>query len=1210
MDEKSKKENIESEYDSESSEEKNKKHIKNKNEESESNESEEESEETEESEDDDESEESHQNNKLKSQNKENDSSYKKKVILENNEEEDSSSDSESKLNDESISSTDNVKNNKLYDEKEFNETTKKLRAKNEEMTNLLIKEKDSTCEIHNDFLKLRKDLENKGNLNSDSMDEVNINIDPKKFNKKVNEKEEAEADKDEELLNELLNNPDTANMNKDSLLNLLMKKDEKNKNPNTTNLSSSKKKDMNTSSLNASRLYPGANNNLTQLYMSMRPGSDLSSNNININPEKRPTTSIKEAKNKIIEQILEGNEINEDLEQDLKGFNLLIDENDINDYKKNKGIVVDISKKNKEWLDKRNEKLKKIEKELKEKSEKDCTFTPNNINKKNTEKRKLDEFIQDQEKFKKKKEERILEKKKLKEDKEAEKCKKEIQHSNIQKQLMEKVGSSETRLYNNNELKFEKLMKIEAKLKDEETKKLEKDKIKKKSKVVTKSISEINSNLYEKEVNKRKRKEAELNNKDLNNSFDGSSVVNSTNKFLFNKFSNDFNSLIKNMIKQGIIHDKEKDKDRDFDSKNFELNNIELDSYLEIKTRYFDIKINLKVIIEIMQKLGFLLIPTEKIENVAFISSEKDQFKKFYALISNCLEFMNIPNHSLIELNSSTITSNLSPLIDINYSNYTNPDYLNTILSLPTVKIGNFYKALLAIIGLYEYYESKDLKLKLTNLDSYLSANSNIQSKIVCKDILKLGGFDENNIYFVSFVNVKTFMSHFKVLCINYSKLGKQSKKENTENNNLNIIGDKTSKIKESKTNKSQSQSQSQVNKVEILTMNKNMENKNLNNNKVNKISNVSHIVNKNQIKPNIYTEVVSLDRIQDEYNRLYNVEDLQMENPGIDKNEKKPIILDKYDIQAAKKKNKVKYNEQQREINENKKNLENCTFKPQINPKSTEIIKEKDIPFQDRIEMMYNKGKKNLLNKKDKTTEEIEVEKSKGEMTFKPNINKNDNVLYNQQLIENYNINDYDKYNSILEKFSDRMKNGRIEREIKGKALERFASPNRDSNNKTELKELRFSTNNNNTNLKILNTNNSKNSTHNDKQVKSSLNNNNSKSSINNNIDSSKMKNNLINIDSSKDSKYNQGKYFGNLDYNSINEKDYNQFSDSEQKDTSIKKENKASPILVIDVNLDQNNKKEKKQILVYNGDTPINLAKKFSKENSKLNNNIRFKS
>lgn len=240
---------------------------------------------------------------------------------------------------------------------------------------------------------------------------------------------------------------------------------------------------------------------------------------------------------------------------------------------------------------------------------------------------------------------------------------------------------------------------------------------------------------------------------------------------------------------------------------------------------------------------------------------------------------------------------------------------------------------------------------------------------------------------------------------------------------------------------------------------------------------------------------------------------------------------------------------------------------------------------------MMYNKGKKSLLNKKDKTTEEIEVEKSKGEMTFKPNINRNDNIIYNQQLIENYTINDYDKYNSILEKFSDRMKNGRIEREIKEKALERFASPNRESlNNKKEKNVVKESRTNNNTQLKTLNSKN--------QEKVNSLSNSKNKQNLN------QIKSNLQNETNSKNNKkenLNPGKYFGNLDYNSINEKDYNQFSDGEQKDIKSSK-SKQTPILVIDVNLDQNNKKDKKQILVYNGDNSIDLAKKFANANSKI--------
>ena len=109
-------------------------------------------------------------------------------------------------------------------------------------------------------------------------------------------------------------------------------------------------------------------------------------------------------------------------------------------------------------------------------------------------------------------------------------------------------------------------------------------------------------------------------------------------------------------------------------------------------------------------------------------------------------------------------------------------------------------------------------------------------------------------------------------------------------------------------------------------------------------------------------------------------------------------------------------------------------------------------------MELLYKKGTENLLNKKDKTLEEIELEKNKKELTFKPNIKEVNYNMFNKNL----NIDDYD-----IQKFNKRLQKGREERELRISALERgeFLINNQRnfSDNKNIIKrDFGFSENNN----------------------------------------------------------------------------------------------------------------------------------------------------
>lgn len=74
------------------------------------------------------------------------------------------------------------------------------------------------------------------------------------------------------------------------------------------------------------------------------------------------------------------------------------------------------------------------------------------------------------------------------------------------------------------------------------------------------------------------------------------------------------------------------------------------------------------------------------------------------------------------------------------------------------------------------------------------------------------------------------------------------------------------------------------------------------------------------------------------------------------------------------------------------KKQIAECTFHPKVNVEysfSNNTTLENQNPRSERFEILYKTGKNNNLNRKDKTKEEIDVEKNSKECLFHPQINK-----------------------------------------------------------------------------------------------------------------------------------------------------------------------------------------------------------------------------
>jgi len=225
------------------------------------------------------------------------------------------------------------------------------------------------------------------------------------------------------------------------------------------------------------------------------------------------------------------------------------------------------------------------------------------------------------------------------------------------------------------------------------------------------------------------------------------------------------------------------------------------------------------------------------------------------------------------------------------------------------------------------------------------------------------------------------------------------------------------------------------------------------------------------------------------------------------------------------------------------KKEMEACTFKPKTNNLSS-ITKATGA---NRFNELFHKGSEKEKNRKNKTKEEIELEKYGSECTFKPNINYDTKEKIPETHFNN-DIYGEKSYRLLYE----RLRNGRMERLVKDAVNDRyglddvlkdFVKKNKE-NNPEERDEERSS-------------------------EEQSENNNDNKESENNESD--------------------ENNNNGNKDDNKTNDNNEDGKDEEEKKD--------GIPLLIIDVNIRQG---VKKKIYVYEGDTPEGLADKFAEEHN----------
>ena len=242
------------------------------------------------------------------------------------------------------------------------------------------------------------------------------------------------------------------------------------------------------------------------------------------------------------------------------------------------------------------------------------------------------------------------------------------------------------------------------------------------------------------------------------------------------------------------------------------------------------------------------------------------------------------------------------------------------------------------------------------------------------------------------------------------------------------------------------------------------------------------------------------------------------------------------------------------------KKELQECTFKPKINPeyvsdktKKNNLKENKNEIKKNRMVELYEKGTADIKKRKNKTREEMEVESQIKECTFQPK-------KISEVIPEDKFKNDIYKEKQY-KKLYERLKFGRMERLVKDSANDRY-----DLN--SDLKKF----------VKKSKANKNIDYTEEEKASEEFI-----ESSHNTNI-----------IRNSKTSK--KEKYESNIKTNSSNkneEENYNNSISSEE--DQMKKE--GIPLLIIDVNIRQG---VKKKIYVYEGDTPEGLAEKFALEHN----------
>jgi len=262
---------------------------------------------------------------------------------------------------------------------------------------------------------------------------------------------------------------------------------------------------------------------------------------------------------------------------------------------------------------------------------------------------------------------------------------------------------------------------------------------------------------------------------------------------------------------------------------------------------------------------------------------------------------------------------------------------------------------------------------------------------------------------------------------------------------------------------------------------------------------------------------------------------------------------------------------------NKNNKGSKNNNISDDANKNGSEIKENKR--NKKRFEELYEKGKKIIQSKKDKTKEEIELEEQINECTFQPQLYS----LTQEQIPETKFSNDI--YNEKEYKYLyERLKHGRLERMVKDSNTDRYGLSNELKQFVKDNKEYNCIQNQAyfdpddpyyyNYNDQIEETNvEDEDMEENNFEEENGSGNGNGKEIINEN---GEINNN-------------------NEDNNNDDNNNYTEENEQKEMDDLEKKDD--IPLLIIDVNIRQG---IKKKIYVYEGDTPEALAENFAKEHN----------
>ena len=407
--------------------------------------------------------------------------------------------------------------------------------------------------------------------------------------------------------------------------------------------------------------------------------------------------------------------------------------------------------------------------------------------------------------------------------------------------------------------------------------------------------------------------------------------------------------------------------------------------------------------------------------------------------------------------------------------------------------------------------------------------------------------------------NDKLLKFLISILGLSNYDLYRQFKANHQESEISNLITDKTSKDEklEIMINKQNSENESKINKDNkkdnkyvsfdnenklIIPINKSkLIRRDFQLFKITYMSSRANLKKKDKVKEEKYNFKPNINQkseiIYEKYKEKMNT--LKEENKEENQNNPHMDYIERLFLQKKK-----QQAEQEKLREENlKKEMEACTFKPKTNNLSS-ITKATGA---NRFNELFHKGSEKEKNRKNKTKEEIELEKYGSECTFKPNINYDTKEKIPETHFNN-DIYGEKSYRLLYE----RLRNGRMERLVKDAVNDRyglddvlkdFVKKNKE-NNPEERDEERSS-------------------------EEQSENNNDNKESENNESD--------------------ENNNNGNKDDNKTNDNNEDGKDEEEKKD--------GIPLLIIDVNIRQG---VKKKIYVYEGDTPEGLADKFAEEHN----------